>query len=298
MLENKFELNHLNVHTDHYDDILFESILVNNNVQKLSLLSQDPTPTFRTINNILKLDGTNYSVVKISNLPDDVTISHGYNCNNSIYIPGCDIDRAALHFDAHTIFDFTAELFKVNIVEADKEFLCSLNKGKCEIEEKIKIAPSQHIATKDVRGLRNKIAEHYNTHSEKTVDLRKNHTHTAPIIDIQNALNNDVDAMTETIQNAAQERFYSVIKLCGLPKNMFENNVFYNDGAYFLTKDSVKNLKFKNVQKLKKKTEITIHFFGENTETPLKTLILHLENANAISASKIKKRIRARKKSA
>ena len=142
---------------------------------------------------------------------------------------------------------------------------------------------------------RKKIAEHFKTKTERSHVI---HNHTAPIIDIQNAFNTDAKAIISIIQEATKERFYSVIKLCGLPKNMFENNVFYNDGAYFLTKEAVNNMKFKNIQKLKRKTEFAVHFFGENTEKPLKTLILHLESAKSEKLTTTKNVSQSRKKSA
>lgn len=296
MLDEAFDLKQFTVLAENKSDILFESILVNQQVQSLSQFNEGtPQSTSETLSYLLQIDAADYSVVKISDLPDDISVSYGYNCNNSIYIPGCDIGRAEVNFGDKQHFSFKTELFKANVVEADKELICSFHNGKTTIEEKIKISSKSQKPKKDVKSLRKKIAEHYKTQSDQNNIM---HNHAAPIVDIQNAFNTDAETITSIIQDAAEERYYSVIKLCGLPKNIFENNVFYNDGAHFLTKETVKTLKFKNIQKLKRKTEIAVHFFGENTETPLKTLMLHLENAQSEDFIKTKTISASRKKSA
>ena len=276
LLDNLLDLQDFEAQTNDENNVIFESIKLNGEVQKLSALRAEEKLKL-SVQQALKIETSQFSVVKLSDLPNDAKVSYAYNCNNSIYIPGCDAERAIIEFASNNKVQFTAELFKANVVEAEKELLCSFDGQMVQVEEKIKVAPASTHGSHDARSLRNSLAEHFEVSQENTQNNAQ-HDHAAPIVDIQNAQNSDIETITNAIKNAAGERYYSVIKLCGLPKNAFENNVFYNDGAHFLTKETVSNLEFKSLKNLKGKTEITVHFFGENTETPLKTLILHLEN--------------------
>lgn len=124
-LNNDFDINHFQIlpnGQENNDDITIESIMVNDQLEKITT---NTNPHSYALKDVVNIDPKNgYSVVKIHSADHDMHVSYSYSCNGNIYVPLSEIDLAMITIPAEcTQNRFKVDLFKrdITIPETRKE---------------------------------------------------------------------------------------------------------------------------------------------------------------------------------
>lgn len=247
---------------------------------------------------ILVFKQSPYSVIKITQLSQDFSVTYAHMCNKNIYIAGVDVDKSSLEGDFSKDFSFEIELFKTNVMIPDQKLLCHY-----DATQKVFTLEGKHILVEhghaDAKQLRHRIEAVYKTDEQPVGVIPK---------DIKSCGHNLVaiaqmpdleQQIIKVLREETENQKYAVIKISGLPEQSLKGNVFYRDGDYFIPHNCFHDLQF-SLSGEQTRFDLKINFYATDTYCAVKTIEVSLgknrfrkagktENALRKSGLKLKK---------